>query len=478
MSEALSLGRREWNAWPAVLAALAGVFALAVGLAVGDPGSGMLVPVGVAVGLLAVGGVVVWPFAGFLALTFSLFLLIVVFVPATQRSVNVFDLVMLPLLAASVFGSARRAMAEREGGRAGPAHEAVRVAIGRVERSTLWYFGLAGLSLSLLLIQVGSDAALSSGLKLARAVQGALVFPLGLWWLRDERHVKATLRTVFVAAVAFAVVNGVWVLALGYPRAGIVWWMFDTREPAGSPNEAATALLILWALVQASRAAQPRRWHMLLMAVVLLMLPLTQSRSGLLAFATYLLLTVRHVRWRWVLALLLLAAAVVPLMPGSFWTRMGHSLSLESGSFALFTMLLRFYGYQIAWQVFLGHPLLGVGYLGLRFVSAGYSEFGLALGAENYFLETLAGMGIIGLVVLSIVFVRLFALGRVVRQSTAAGTLGHELARRHGPLLIALLVANLTGDNFVGMVGVGQVALWCALLVRAGHLAVPRTEAA
>jgi hypothetical protein len=36
--------------------------------------------------------------------------------------------------------------------------------------------------------------------------------------------------------------------------------------------------------------------------------------------------------------------------------------------------------------------------------------------------------------------------------------------------MLALLVANLTADNFVGMLGLAQVALWCALLIRAGHL--------
>ena len=87
MRDAVSVPRQVWNVTPALLAALAGAFALAVGLAVGDSGSGMLVPVGIAIGLLAVTAVVVWPFAGFLALVFSLFFLVVVFVPshAAQR---------------------------------------------------------------------------------------------------------------------------------------------------------------------------------------------------------------------------------------------------------------------------------------------------------------------------------------------------------------------------------------------------------
>ena len=95
-----------------------------------------------------------------------------------------------------------------------------------------------------------------------------------------------------------------------------------------------------------------------------------------------------------------------------------------------------------------------------------------------YFFETLVGMGIVGLVMLGVVFWRLFALGRVVLRSTPPNSLGHELARLNAPLLVAMLVTNLTGSTVIGMVGVGQVALWCALLVRAGHLAIPRAEAA
>jgi hypothetical protein len=35
-----------------------------------------------------------------------------------------------------------------------------------------------------------------------------------------------------------------------------------------------------------------------------------------------------------------------------------------------------------------------------------------------------------------------------------------------------MLVPNLTGDNFVGMLTLAQVSVWCALLVRVGQLSV------
>ena len=38
--------------------------------------------------------------------------------------------------------------------------------------------------------------------------------------------------------------------------------------------------------------------------------------------------------------------------------------------------------------------------------------------------------------------------------------------------MIALLVANLTADNLIGMSGLSQVALWSAVLIRAGHIGI------
>jgi O-antigen ligase len=458
-----------------LLTTAAGAFALAVGLAAGDPGSGMLVPVAIILGLVVVGVVVARPFWGFLALVFSSFFLMVVPVAGTQRGVNVFDLVLIPLVAATLLGSARREAAAGDVLLAGPAHEAVRTAARRFGNSAMLYFGLAALSLLPMVIRPGLGPAFTSGLSLFRVVQGALVFPLALWWLRDEQRIGATLRAVFVAAVVFALVNCVWVFAFGVVRAGIVWWVTDVHEAIGSANEAAAALLVLWALAQARWAVRPSRWLIVLMCLVIVMLPLTQSRSGLLAFATFLLLTVRHVRWRWVLGCLLVLALVLPLVPTSFWIRMNRSLAFQQGTPEVFSFLLRIYGYRTAWHVFLDHPVFGVGYLGLRFVSVNYNEFHLLnLGAENFFLETLVGLGIVGLSILCVAIARLLALGRVVLRATAPKTFGHELARFHAPLMAALFVANLTGSTLVGMVGVGQLALWCALLIRAGHLAKNR----
>jgi O-antigen ligase len=123
--------------------------------------------------------------------------------------------------------------------------------------------------------------------------------------------------------------------------------------------------------------------------------------------------------------------------------------------------------------VFLDHPLTGVGYLGYRFVSHQYNELRLVLGTvENYFYEVLVSMGLVGFGLLILVIVRLFQLGRAVGRAAVPGSLAHHMARYHTPLVIGLLVANMTGDNFMGMVSVAQMAMWTAVLVRSGHAAV------
>jgi len=152
---------------------------------------------------------------------------------------------------------------------------------------------------------------------------------------------------------------------------------------------------------------------------------------------------------------------------------MAKSLVVERGSFEVMSALQRVYGWRTAWKVFLDHPWTGIGYLGFRFVSNRYNALRLNLvTVENYFYEILVSMGIVGLVVISVVVVRLFKLGREVGRVAPEGTLASHMARVHGPLVLGLLAANLTGDNFLGLVSIAQLALWCAVLVGAGHAAV------
>jgi O-antigen ligase len=221
-------------------------------------------------------------------------------------------------------------------------------------------------------------------------------------------------------------------------------------------------------------AMRPNWKNLALGALMVVLLGLTQSRSGLLAWVTFALFTLQWVRPSRLLTGALAIAALLPLLPHSFWVRMVRSVAMERGTFESSSFFQRVFGWGTAWRVVQDYPWTGVGYLGFRFVSDKYNPLRMVIGTvENYFYEILVSMGVVGLVLLAIVIVRLFQLGREVGRLAPPGTLAHHMARFHAPLVLGLLVANLTGDNFVGMLGLAQLAMWTAVLVRSGHAAVP-----
>lgn len=410
------------------------------------------------------------PLLGLAALAFSSVMLIVVTLPA-GKGLNLFDALLLPMLAVTYWGEARRVASHSDASETGEAHEALRTARRRFSRSALVYFSLAALSLGLILFQIGRPQAIDSGLKLVRGLEGILLFPLGLVWLRSRRSIEATIGAVLAALAPLAVLNA---LALGsgtVQRAGMTWFVSDPGWLVVDANEAGTGLLLIWVLVLVLHGMKPRARTLLLLPVILTLLALTQSRSGLLAWLTFtMLVTLQRRQWRYVAVAGLAFLVAIPLIPAPYWERLGRTLVLERGSFEAYTALIRVFGWHAARDAFLDHPLIGVGYEGFRFVGDRYNKLGLVFGsAESYYLEVATGMGLVGLFALFWVMRRMFRLGDVVRRHAPAGSLGHRLALYHKPFLAGLLVANLTGSNFLGMVGLAQLALWSALLVRAGH---------
>ena len=254
-------------------------------------------------------------------------------------------------------------------------------------------------------------------------------------------------------------------------------WLVNFPDwPMTSPNEAAVTLLPIWALLSALPEGARRPWHAALRFGLLVVLIMTQSRSGLVAWSLYLMMSVNWGRWRTLAITLVLLAGAALFVPATYWERLAHTASLRGGSFDAYSSIMRFYSWQSALKSFAHHPILGVGYLGFRFISADYNDLHAFVGTESYYFEIAAGMGIIGLVLLARAIAALFRLGSTVLRNTPSGTFGHRLAQRHAPLIVALLAANITGDNFVGMVGLGQLAIWCAILVRSGHLEVRSPE--
>lgn len=228
-------------------------------------------------------------------------------------------------------------------------------------------------------------------------------------------------------------------------------------------------VIVLLLLLRATR----RHWSQIPLAcAALVMLVITYSRSGLLAFLTFGALLLPRARLKPILVVGALLVLALPLVPEQYWQRLVRTLLMQKGTWDNYSSMVRLLSWATATNVFLHHPLFGVGYLGLKSVSTAYNDLRVQIGAESYMLEIAADMGIVGLVAFGFVIARTLQLARAIQRVTPEGTLGHRMATLHAPLLIALLVANLTGSNLIGMVGIGQIALWCVLMVRAGHEAL------
>ncbi len=466
-----SRGRVALAAGPVL--ALAGLpAALAIGVAAGSPIPEFQIAAMAAVGLLAVAVAALWPWVAIQVLLFSVFFLIVYLVTGT-RAANAIDVFLIPVLLVGLVGGARARMRREMDALEDPRHAGLRRATGRLARATGIFYAVAAGSLVLQALRGRPDWALDSALPLVRALQGVSFFALGYWWFRTEDHLRIALRSLEVAAWAMLAVNVFFFATEGISRAGQCWIVNNPEWPMTSPNDAGVTLLFVWAMLQAVPAREKTFDRRLLMAGLLVMLVMTQSRSGLLAWGVYNLLTVRWFRWRTLAAVVGLAVLAASFVPETYWGRISKTIAIDSGSFEAYTSLIRVYGWQAAVRVFLEHPLTGVGYLGFRFISAAYNELSIVIGpAESYYLEVAADMGIVGLAALAFALIALWRLGTAARAAAPPGSFGHELARRHGPLMLALYLVNLTGNNFVGLVLLGQLSIWCAMMVRAAHLGI------
>lgn len=444
--------------------------AVLIGLAAGDPSPLWYAPLAVLAGGTVLYAGARWPFAGLLIILSSNILLVVVRASGL-RSINLVDVLLPPVMLVSFFGVARReARSHRQ---QGAAHDRLDAAERGFTRAVMLFFGCAALSLLQLARVAGVAAALDSGLLLIRACQGLLLYPLCSWWLRTHARIEHAWTALFVTGAVLGVLNIIGILAWNVQRAGMTLYLNNPDAPFSGPNEAGASTLIVAVVLLVRHAMKPDWKNVVVGALMVVMTALTGSRSGLLAWATFGLLTLRWVRPSRLLAGVLGIAAILPLVPGRFWGRLLRTVAVERGSFEAFSFFQRVYGWRTAWGIVQDYPWTGVGYLGYRFVSHRYNELRIVLGTvENYYYETLVSMGVIGLALLLFAIIKLFQLGHEVGRAAPPGTLAHSMAKFHTPLMLGLLVANMTGDNLAGMTSLAQLAMWTAVLVRSGHVAV------
>ena len=383
----------------------------------------------------------------------------------TSRGVNPIDALIGPTLLGSWLWFAPkhprvdvRAPAERE--RAG------------LVRAGLTYYGVAMLSLAVLALRGHPLQAGDSLLILSRSIEGAMYFVLATRLVRTSQDVRSVGYALLAGFLFSVIANALcFVPRWGFdvPRSGAVLILGAKGPYVANPNEEAAACLLLFVVALAYPLG---RWiRALALFAIAALLVTSLSRSGLLAGVVFVAVLGLQKKWRWLWLLPLFVAACFPFLPSEWVLRVTRTLVLERGSFEAYSSLVRFFTWEASFRTFLAHPILGVGYLGYRFVSYAYNPLGAILvTAESMYLETAAGMGVMGLAALAWVGIAGLRMASAIRRTSAPNGIAYRLASMTPAYLAGVAAGNLTGDNLMGMMAVAQLALFYGLLAQAGRV--------
>jgi O-antigen ligase len=272
----------------------------------------------------------------------------------------------------------------------------------------------------------------------------------------------------FVAVAFYSIgrAGGVWVFGEPGIRSAASWSIGDLGLYATNPNELAAGCLLAWAIL----CGLPyRRWlTVVLLGITFWLLLASLSRSGLLAWGAFVMVYGWYAKQRWLWFVPVLLAGVIPFLPDEIKERIIRTAVQERGSFEAYTSIIRFYSWEASLAVFLANPILGVGYLGFRFVSQQYNPLGIVLvTSESFYLETASGMGILGVATLAAISWAILHAARIARHSSPKESLAHRLGTVAPAYLLGIGVGNLTGNNLIGLMGVSQLAVFAGFLCQA-----------
>jgi hypothetical protein len=463
---------------PAFATLTAAWLAVGIGAALGNPSLEGQLLIGVVLFALLCCTILMRPAVGYLVIVMSTIFMVCVAV-TENRYLSPYDLVLPLAMAATLLGRTRADARAGDLRETGAGHDRIRDATRKFIRFGVIYFTLAFLSLGWMMVRIGHSEALESLMGLARGIEGAAVFPLALWWIRDEKRLWQTYHALIAGFLVLTAVNLVHFFMPEGMRAGCTFVINHLDWPLEGANECGYGMVVLWALILAKHQVRPKTHDFVLLGIVFFVLVLSQSRASLLAFVILNLFALRRVPLRFIIGSVFVFGIGLALAPHDFYIRLAHSLTLKRGSFEVYSAFIRVYGYITSVKIFMHNWLFGVGYLGGRFVSHEYNSLQVTnLGAENFLLETATGLGIFGLAIAATCFVRLWMLGPTVRDAVPKDSLAHHLGRLHGPLFAGLYFISLTGNTFVGNLSIAQNLLWCAILIRAGHIALNERAAA
>ncbi len=218
--------------------------------------------------------------------------------------------------------------------------------------------------------------------------------------------------------------------------------------------------------------AERRDWFFVL-GFSALNLVLSGSRWPLFVFALAILVAEGKQVWRFGKWMLLGAVGVGSLLAAE-GTLLKRMTELFEGDQSIYERVPRLLFWKMHWQMFLDHPLVGVGYAASDLAAKnyyqknGFGSFKEQYEAHNIFLQTLADSGLLGFAGLLALFASLWL---AMRRLTASGV-------RHGAgmLLTATLVGGLMQNDLRDSTYL--YALWLCLALLVAEATVQSREAA
>lgn len=223
-----------------------------------------------------------------------------------------------------------------------------------------------------------------------------------------------------------------------------------------------TSALVLFALLIAARL--PRRWRALLLLGVVSMVLCVLWAYSRTAYATILiggvcLLLLWRGRKKMVLPLIFGLLLVPNFLPHAVVER--FDTTHVDGPEADTSTEMRYVFWDVAWDHFEMHPLVGTGYR----TFATYNPY--KMDTHNFFLRELVEKGLIGMVIIIGLFLSMGrACWRCLRDSPQ-GSLAYALGLGVCAAWIALVVANIWGDRFTYTQMIGYFWVYLAVALKA-----------
>jgi len=233
-----------------------------------------------------------------------------------------------------------------------------------------------------------------------------------------------------------------------------------------------TSALVLFALLIATKL--PRRWRALLIVGIgctLLSVLWTYSRT---AYVTVLIggacmLLLWRGRKKLVLPLLLGLLIVPAFLPNAVVERFDSTH--VDGPQADTSTEMRYVFWDVAWDHFKMHPLVGTGYRTFAIINP------YKMDTHNFFLRELVEKGAIGFLITAGLFLAIArACWRCFRDSPH-GNLGYALGLGMCAAWVALVIANIWGDRFTYTQMIGYFWVYLALILKAREFAMKERAA-